>query len=528
MNSTGEWLAFGSSKLGQLLVWEWQSESYVLKQQGHHNDMSCIDYSLDGQYLATGGDDGKVKIWSAQTGFCFVTFSDHTAPVKSVEFARKKHIVFSASLDGTVRAYDLIRYRNFKTFTTPAPEQFSTLAIDPSAEIVCAASQDNFEIYMWSVQTGKLLEIVAGHEAPVSAMVFSPTSGQLASSSWDKTVRTWDLFARDKSVEVMEHTSEVLALAFAPNGEILATSTLDGIINFWNMDSYKLIGSIEGRKDIVGGRSSRDKVSLEKSGAGKYFTSLCFTSDGKSILAGGNSKYVCLYDIDSSSLLKRFQTTSNLSLDRMQEILNSKNMTEAGPRDLIDMDGELSDLEDRIDRTLPGVQSGDRSVLSKKPEARTFAVKMSPTSRAWAAATTQGLLIFSTDETIHFDPFGLDMDVTPESIMKYLKQEQFTKALIASFRLGEQEYTDKVYNTIPAVEVPLVLQDLGSSYFDRFLKLLNRQLEHSPRLEFHMHWLVTFLKKNTHYMTSNAGEFKPILRSLHKWISNVNDDVLSM
>jgi periodic tryptophan protein 2 len=33
LNSTGEWVAFGSKKLGQLLVWEWQSESYVLKQQ---------------------------------------------------------------------------------------------------------------------------------------------------------------------------------------------------------------------------------------------------------------------------------------------------------------------------------------------------------------------------------------------------------------------------------------------------------------------------------------------------------------
>ena len=31
----GEWLAFGCSQLGQLLVWEWQAESYVLKQQGH-------------------------------------------------------------------------------------------------------------------------------------------------------------------------------------------------------------------------------------------------------------------------------------------------------------------------------------------------------------------------------------------------------------------------------------------------------------------------------------------------------------
>lgn len=44
--------------LGQLLVWEWQSESYVFKQQGHFNNMNSLAYSPDGQYLVTGGDDG--------------------------------------------------------------------------------------------------------------------------------------------------------------------------------------------------------------------------------------------------------------------------------------------------------------------------------------------------------------------------------------------------------------------------------------------------------------------------------------
>eukprot|EP00906_Rhabdomonas_costata_P013218 RCo019004 len=35
VSPSGEWLAFGSAKLGQLLVWEWRSETYVLRQQAH-------------------------------------------------------------------------------------------------------------------------------------------------------------------------------------------------------------------------------------------------------------------------------------------------------------------------------------------------------------------------------------------------------------------------------------------------------------------------------------------------------------
>ena len=40
ISPSGEWLAFGARKLGQLLVWEWQSESYILKQQDHYFDMN--------------------------------------------------------------------------------------------------------------------------------------------------------------------------------------------------------------------------------------------------------------------------------------------------------------------------------------------------------------------------------------------------------------------------------------------------------------------------------------------------------
>lgn len=40
-----------SAKLGQLLVWEWQSETYVLKQQGHFHDMNSIAYAPDASII---------------------------------------------------------------------------------------------------------------------------------------------------------------------------------------------------------------------------------------------------------------------------------------------------------------------------------------------------------------------------------------------------------------------------------------------------------------------------------------------
>lgn len=55
----------------------------------------------------------------------------------------------------------LLRYRNFRTFTSPRPTQFSCVAVDSSGEIVSAGAQDSFEIFVWSMQTGRLLDVRA-------------------------------------------------------------------------------------------------------------------------------------------------------------------------------------------------------------------------------------------------------------------------------------------------------------------------------------------------------------------------------
>lgn len=60
LNNTGDWLAIGCEGHGQLLVWEWQSETYVMKQQAHGSEISSLTYSSDSAYIATGGEDGKV------------------------------------------------------------------------------------------------------------------------------------------------------------------------------------------------------------------------------------------------------------------------------------------------------------------------------------------------------------------------------------------------------------------------------------------------------------------------------------
>ena len=48
----------------------------------------------------------------------------------------------------------------------------------------------------------QIIDVLSGHEGPVSSLHFNPLTSVLTSSSWDKTVRIWDVFARKPKTEV--------------------------------------------------------------------------------------------------------------------------------------------------------------------------------------------------------------------------------------------------------------------------------------------------------------------------------------
>lgn len=533
ISPSGEWLAFGARKLGQLLVWEWQSESYILKQQGHYFDMNTLCYAPDGQTIATGGDDGKVKVWSTHSGFCFITFTEHTAPISSVVFAKQGSVLFSASLDGTVRAYDLIRYRNFRTFTSPSPVQFSSLGVDPSGEVVAAGSTDSFEVFMWSVQTGKLLDVMAGHTGPVSALAFSPSgSNILATVSWDQTIRLWSIFNRTRSVEPFSLNSDCLALAFRPDGREIAVSTLDSHITFFDVEDGKQTNIIDGRKDISGGRKVGDRVTAANNSSSTSFNSLAYTADGRCLLAGGNSKYVVLYDVREGEgiMLKKYQISQNLSLDGTEELLDSRRINEAGINiDLIDnRDG--SDLEDRMDMSLPGARrgAGDMSIRRYKQEARTKFVQFSPTGMAWAAASTEGLLIYSSDETVMFDPFDLSIDLTPQTVLEVFAEQEYLKSLVMAFRLNEKSLIQRVFEGIPGGDIRLVARQLPLLYVPMLLRFVGEHLDKSPHLEFDLMWVKNLLMTHGRMLRDRSGEFASVFRLLQKSLGDFEHSIAGL
>lgn len=532
INNSGEWFAFGSLKAGQLLVYEWQSESYILKQQGHFDAMNALCYSPDGSRVVTASDDGKIKVWDINSGFCLMTFTEHTSAVSAVAFAKKGQVLFSSSLDGTVRAWDLIRFRNFRTFTAPERIQFNSLAVDPSGEVVVAGSQDEYDIYVWSVQTGALLDTLAGHEGPISCLAFGTENSVLALSSWDKTIRIWNIFSRSQQVEPIEIEHDVLALSMRPDSKEIAVSTLNGQLLFFNTDEATQTHQLDIRKDVFAGRHLEDRFAAKNSARAKNFTTISYSFDGHNLIAGGNNNSICLYDIADEVLLKKFTVSENMTLDGTLTMLNSSKITDAGIlADLLDRQGENSDKEDRVDSSLPGSHRGDPGARQLRPLIRVTSVQFSPSSSAFAAALTEGLLIYSTDTEVVFDPFDLDMDVTPESVVEALTERNWVHALVMAFRLNEQYLLDRVVESIPASDIKLVCADLPVVYVNRFLKYLGEKLNRpdgSHHIEFTLLWVKETFNSHGRYISLHKFDFQPNLRLIQRFLARVAKDVVQV
>jgi periodic tryptophan protein 2 len=99
---------------------------------------------------------------------------------------------------------------------------------------------------------------------------------------------------------------------------------------------------IEGKADAAGGRRSTDVRTAASSTRGKCFTTVAYSADGTCMLAGGLSKYVCIYAIAPRLLLRKFQLSHNRSLEGVLDKLNSSDVGAGGLVSRVD----VSDSED--------------------------------------------------------------------------------------------------------------------------------------------------------------------------------------
>ena len=146
---TGETIAFGTLAKGVMILNAVTGQP--IKTLPLTVPVGDVAFSPDGQWLAAGSDDNKIRVWRASDYELEKTLAGHTHYVNGVAFSPDGRWLASGSHDKTVG--------------------------------------------IWDVQNGQLLKSLDGHEKEVLRVAINPSGTLIASISWDGTVRLWGIEA---------------------------------------------------------------------------------------------------------------------------------------------------------------------------------------------------------------------------------------------------------------------------------------------------------------------------------------------
>ncbi|KAM8778112.1 coronin-7 isoform 2-T2 [Rhynchonycteris naso] len=115
------------------------------------------------------------------------------------------------------------------------------LAWDPFDPHRLAVAGEDARIRLWQVPPEGLKEVLTtpeavltGHTEKIYSLCFHPLAADvLASSSYDLTVRIWDLQAGIERLRLQGHRDQIFSLAWSPNGQQLATVCKDGCLRIY-------------------------------------------------------------------------------------------------------------------------------------------------------------------------------------------------------------------------------------------------------------------------------------------------------
>jgi periodic tryptophan protein 2 len=481
------------------------------------NDINLIAFSPEGGQLASGADDGRIKIFDISSSNCLITFFDHTAKITGLEYAlNKSNVLVSSSLDGTVRAYDLIKYKNFRIMTTPKQTQLICCSVDYSGEIVAAGSLDTYNIFVWSLKTGDLIDVLNGHTAPVSCLAFSHINDILISGSWDNTVKMWELYTKKGISETYEHNSKITAVALSPNDKEVAVSTLNGELYTWDIETGSIKNILDVSRDIWGGRLNEEKISAKNATRNKYLNTIHYNLPGNLLICGGNSQYVLIYDMQYQILVKKFVLTHNRSLNGLLYKLNSKYDNN---KTLLQRENNGLDSEDELEFTnkQKSILPGNKSALV--PEVKINSIKFSNTNRSFAVGTTEGVYIFSLDKSLSFSKLSIGIEVTLKDAIDAFMEGNYAKGIIYSLYLKKIDILDKYFDCIPISKVQLIADKMPFDLVSPLLDYLCNKLEKDVNVQYVMIWIHLLLKKNCRQLKNSKN--KAVFLNLHKSLMKI-------
>lgn len=182
------------------------------------SDVTPAVLSPDGRLLAVINRDSTIGIWDLAERRLVTILTDHTDRVTALAFSRDGQRLASGADDGSIRLWEVGPWRPLGTMRA---ENVRVLAFSPDGRRL--ASGNGFRaVRLWDLTTLQQVALFR-HEDNVTQLGFNPEGSLLASGSRDGTVRVWDMQSlAEKERVLFRGEGSVWALAFSPDGSQVA------------------------------------------------------------------------------------------------------------------------------------------------------------------------------------------------------------------------------------------------------------------------------------------------------------------
>ena len=150
-----------------------------------------------------------------------------------------------------------------------------SVAFSPDGQIIVSSSYDK-TVRLWDLKGNSISQPLRGHRGWVTSVAFSPDGQIIVSGSYDNTVRLWNLKGNPISQPLEGHKGSVLSVAFSPDGQTIVSSGDDNTVRLWDSKGNPIGEPLQGHEDSV--------------------TSVAFSPDGQTIISGSHDKTVRLWN----------------------------------------------------------------------------------------------------------------------------------------------------------------------------------------------------------------------------------------
>jgi WD40 repeat protein/transcriptional regulator with XRE-family HTH domain len=197
--------------------------------RGHLRGLDLSQTALRGAYLQ--GVEMQDTNLSEAT-LRDTTFTETMHPIWSVAISRTGQYWAAGSLQGNVRVWRENGQRLYLSWQAHT-NTITSVAFSPDERTLATSSWDG-TIKLWELQSGALFWI-GRHSSHVYRIAFSPDGQMLASGGLDPTFRLWEVSSGKQIHTRLSPDGGVISLAWSPDGRWLATGCWDGSIRIWQI-----------------------------------------------------------------------------------------------------------------------------------------------------------------------------------------------------------------------------------------------------------------------------------------------------